>query len=298
MSNFVVAYPYNLNNLNNKMLNINNRVPFINRNRFNSFNNNFSSLTFRRRRINQQRNRNRFRARILRGISAYQQMVNHKWVFDEQVELAVGATYDAIFRANSMQRPYTAAVTHRPMGFDQWAGLYYEYRVIGSKITIKFVGQDINQRVVQVGLGCSSNAGAFTNLSYAQEQANFVGGYLGWPQNPSASSVLQAKFSARKWTRSKVMSNEDLEVSAADASVDGPTEAFWYHLLLQNDDDTNAITVRFQVEIEYCVIWFDPKAVPQSDEPPVPGGLVADKVAKQDEDKLEIIQEEEKIDNP
>jgi len=54
------------------------------------------------------------------------------------MESVSGGAIGFLYRLNSIFDPYYATGGHQPMGHDQWANLYQNYRVLGAKITARF----------------------------------------------------------------------------------------------------------------------------------------------------------------
>lgn len=156
----------------------------------------------------------------------------------------LGAIAFNTFNANSIYDPNETGVGHQPMYRDQWAGIYDQYVVIGSKITVHFASQDTKNWVVGI---CGDDNSAFPPaLTDKMEQNNSVYTMLGGNGD----------------TRTLTMTFEPQENLGIDAKADGasqtsvgsnPSELYcfgvWGHVI----DATLTGKFDFTVEIEYTV---------------------------------------------
>lgn len=155
----------------------------------------------------------------------------------------LGAIAFNTFNANSIFDPNATGVGHQPMYKDQWSGIYNQYVVIGSKITVHFASQDSKNWVVGV---CGDDDSLFpTALTDKMEMNNSV-------------YTLIAGQDVRTLTMT-YEPNADLGV---DAISDGasqtavganPTELFCFGVWGHVADASLTGKFDFTVEIEYTV---------------------------------------------
>lgn len=157
----------------------------------------------------------------------------------------LGAIGFNTFNANSIFDPNETGVGHQPMYRDQWAGIYDQYVVLGSKITVYFAPQAATANFV-VGI-CGDDNNAFpTALTDKMEQNNSV--YTVVSPFCGKVPVLTMTF-------------EPQECFGVDAKSDGssqtsvgsnPSELWCFGVWCHTMNSTTA-KVDITVEIEYTV---------------------------------------------
>lgn len=147
------------------------------------------------------------------------------------------------FNANSIFDPNNTGVGHQPMYRDQWAGVYNQYVVIGSKITVHFASQDSKNWVVGI---CGDDDVNFpTALTDKMEQNNST--YTLLPG--SSAATLTMTFEP----------NADLGIDAISDGAEqtavgsNPSELFCYGVWGHVADASLTGKFDFTVEIEYTV---------------------------------------------
>jgi len=208
--------------------------------------------SYKSRRYPSRRKRSNYKAKITRALAPWQHLVKHRWSAQEGFTVPAITTVDKLFRANSIFEPDPLIATHPAMGFDQWRAIYDEYTVIGSKITVKIFAIDVEE-ICTWALTTLSESTAVTNMSENIEQNGTRTTMVGMEQGGKPFSVLTSRYSAKKWTKSKVMSNEELDCVGNNL----PAEQFYYHLIAQNGH-TEGANFQIQMLIEYTVIWREP----------------------------------------
>lgn len=156
----------------------------------------------------------------------------------------LGAIAFNTFNANSIYDPNETGVGHQPMYRDQWAGIYDQYVVIGSKITVHFASQDTKNWVVGI---CGDDNSLFpVALTDKMEQNNSVYTMLGGIGD----------------TRTLTMTFEPQENFGVDAKSDGasqtavgsnPSELYCFGVWGHVCDPSLTGKFDFTIEIEYTV---------------------------------------------
>jgi hypothetical protein len=161
------------------------------------------------------------------------------------VTSTTGAIGFNTFNANSIFDPDATGIGHQPMFRDNYASIYDQYVVIGSKITVHFAAQTAQNWAVGI---CGDDDSAFSpTLSVKMESNN------------SVYTVLNGTGSGARTLTMTFEPNEDFGV---DAKSDGssqttmgsnPSELWcfgvWGHLI----DASLTGKLDFTVEIEYTV---------------------------------------------
>lgn len=201
------------------------------------------------------------------------QIVKLRYV--QQVALNPVASTSAyiIWRANDIQLPNETASggvattsNHQPYGYDQWAQIYNDYVVIGSKITISALPPNSTNGAASAGdlaLFLSDSATAYTN-SYTQiETGRAVFKQLA-ALGSSGRVILRKGFGAKKfWNLANLKDNITRVGAAVGAS---PNEKAYYHLYWSTNDTsitTSAGPFCWAI-IDYYVIFTGPSDLASS----------------------------------
>lgn len=169
----------------------------------------------------------------------------------------LGALGSHTFGANDIYDPDITGTGHQPMGHDQWANLFNHYVVLGSKITVYPV-QDAGIQ----GL-CGVYLSDDTSTPYTSGD-QFMEAKRGSYQIQSmtrGSRPVKAFFSAKKFFNVKDV-KDNLDRLGAGVGT-SPTDNAVFHVYF-NTIDGNTDTMRFLVQIDYVVLFSEPKDLTQS----------------------------------
>lgn len=170
-----------------------------------------------------------------------------------------------VFTANGCYDPNVTGVGHQPSGFDQMMEYYDHYRVVGSKITVKFVSTSINNvnpAYVAVQLKDTATVSAYINASEFLESrqtgtqymiTGILSGYKNIP--PKITKV----FSARKFFGPDFM-DESYKGSASGNPIDGA----YYHVMAFCVGNNDPGQLDLQVTIDYICLLTEPKEIVSS----------------------------------
>lgn len=160
-----------------------------------------------------------------------------------------GAVARQDYRANSIFDPDFTNTGHQPMWRDNYAAIYDQYVVIGSKITVQFTHVSAaTTGVMVVGIHTDDDSSGSSNLTTMMELNNTVWRQIGPTGSRSDSCTLVGTF-------------EPLEMFGVDAKDDGssatavgstPSEEIYYQIFAANAP-TNTSICEIAVEIEYTV---------------------------------------------
>lgn len=169
------------------------------------------------------------------------------------------------FRANSVYDPDKTGVGHQPSNHDRLAAIYDRYTVLGAKCTVHWVptsSTPISPPPVLL-LHTSENGGDLA-LAHASGGINNVleqprlsnsHSYIG---DPSSKPVMLTKyFSAKKFFGiSKFVGDSPY---SADTTAN-PTEGAFFEVgVISPDDSVDPGAVSVRVEIDYIVVYTEPK---------------------------------------
>lgn len=166
-----------------------------------------------------------------------------------------GILTEQLYSANNIYDPDVSGAGHQPMGHDQWAALFNHYVVLGSKITLKCCDSDSTVAPTHVGLYLSDGKTLSYTSGYQYAEARKGQNRLTAP-GANKTLYMRAKFSAKKFYNVKDMKDNTDRLGAAVGA--SPGEQAFFHFWVQTiDASTN--TIRYIAEIEYIVLFSEPK---------------------------------------
>jgi len=207
----------------------------------------------RRTRFKRGRRRRRFRATFtrVRGVLQSDALMVKLRFFNVNNPPSTSPTTSAAFRMNSAQAPNPLGPA-QPGGWDQYALLYGQYQVLGSKINIKVSNQSSTTSVywalyptdlqspAQSPTQATSQAYAKTRISGVHQSGNSIS---------SATSYMTVKKFIGRTTSS------DIYGSPTDSN---PTEEYFWLFTAASEDGTNQ-NIAVYTTITYYVKFWDRK---------------------------------------
>lgn len=194
------------------------------------------------------------------------QVVKLKYVEGFTVDPGVGIAGTYAFRANSVYDPNATGTGHQPMNFDLWSQLYNHYVVIGAKIKVHVYPSSVagNGGVVQ-GIMLTDDMTYTTHIGTIMENNLCRYRHTGLGPINSYNGVTVSKtFSSKKFfTITNITDNTGRIGSATN---NNPTEQafFVFFLGAPPDNNTDWGVHNCTAEIEYIVLFSEPKEQPQS----------------------------------
>lgn len=198
---------------------------------------------------------------MLKSPIAKQMITKLKYQTDFSIDPGL-ATVDAhVFSANGLYDVDITGTGHQPRGWDELITLYDHAVVVGSKIKVNFVQQASavdTCNIVGISLKDSSSEET-TGNDYME------GGYVkyGVVNSINANSIktITYKCNPNKFlSRSKPLSDPYLKNS----SSTNPTEQAFWHVWGSGMDGHNGGLCNINVNIEYLVVFLEPKNPAQS----------------------------------
>jgi len=184
-------------------------------------------------------------------------LMTHKYVSTIPLSSPVGALINYNFTANGMYDPDLTGGGHQPMYFDQMSALYNHYVVIGSKIRVTVPSSD-NDYMIGV-YNNDDTALVVSSWTALNEQSLATSKMV--PTKATYPTIVQNKWSAKKYFGGSIMSNTDLQGTP----TSNPTEATIYNVFMQSVSQVSTVSAFYaKVEIEYIAIWKELKDVSQS----------------------------------
>lgn len=221
----------------------------------------YKKRQYRKRKPKRKPRRRSYRAnttRLLRGPVNTRSINKLSYVEAVSLSPAPGAIATAQYIANGMYDPTVAVGGHQPMGFDQMMALYHHFTVIGSKITVKFMGDNSNDFLC--GIWLSSDSTTTNNHQVAMERQRSH--YKLVQKNSEATQTIVNRFSAKKFFSCKAIIGES---QYKGNSSSDPTEQALYNVYAGSPDGTSTPTsIKAVVRIDYIAVFSEPIAQAQS----------------------------------
>jgi hypothetical protein len=184
----------------------------------------------------------------------------------------IGATY--FFSANGAYDPNITGSGHQPLNFDQMMLNYEHYTVVTAKIHIEASNVADYGEHVCVGLYLSPDTTSITDVSRLMENGLLVYKHLTPIGGNVATGAVYADNQVQKLDlgcnvmtyfgrhRSPRELLQDTQL-AGDASAN-PAEQVYFGVLIFDPTTTNVVGANFIVNIEFDIIFWEPRKVTQS----------------------------------
>lgn len=194
-------------------------------------------------------------ARIPRPVRSFNQLgfpktlkFVHKYCESVAVSGTAGVPFKYQFSCNGLYDPNITGTGHQPMYFDQVAGLYNQYRVIGSKLRASW--STGSGTTVPYIFGCyiDDDSAAFISQNDILEQKSTKWTSIA-PQTPNMGNI-QMFWSARSNFGPAYVDQNFQGTGSAN-----PSEQQYFTLFGYAQDSTSAVAGWVTVELEYITIW-------------------------------------------
>lgn len=170
------------------------------------------------------------------------------------------ATVDKyIYRANSIFDPNYTGGGHQPLWRDNYASIYNQYVVLGSKVTVKFQAETTDESWV-VGILGDDDTSSPTNILTLMELNNSI-----WDVHGTSHAGHTTLFLTYEPERDLGTNAKD-DGYFATTNIGGDAPVQWYFIIyayLMNASDTGKI-LNYTVEIEYTVKFSNLKTQAQN----------------------------------
>lgn len=162
-----------------------------------------------------------------------------------------------VFSCNGIYDPDVTATGHQPRGFDQLMPLFDHYRVLASRIMVRFFNQDASNPLIG-GVAIRDGTTTETTLFNYTEQGTVRTIPIG-TQDTSIKTIKMG-IAPHKW----------LGLSYKDNSLKGdvssqPIEQCYYHVFVASPNSAvDPSPVDLNIEIDYLVQFIEPKDLTSS----------------------------------
>lgn len=163
-----------------------------------------------------------------------------------QLTSTLGSISTNVFNANSIFDPDATGVGHQPLYRDQYAAIYDQYTVLGSKITVTFQPYQVDQAWV-VGIVGDDDSSISSTLTTRMEQNNSIWRLIG--TNDGGPYQLSLTYSPIKDIGVDVK-NDGYSQTAVGSN---PSELFCFAVWGSQANATLSGMCQVAIEIEYTV---------------------------------------------
>jgi len=175
---------------------------------------------------------------------------------------AGGAPANYQWAINSIFDPNQTGAGHQPLGHDQWALFYANYRVHGIKYYITMTNIGLDQLEVAVQIRPNTDTSAVMD-TIRESPTTVYRSVLGGEQSASGTKVCKGYCSiarARGVSKTVVKAENDYQAAFGANPVALPLLNIW----MQNQDAATSATIRVRVDLVYLVEFNNRKQLTQS----------------------------------
>lgn len=170
----------------------------------------------------------------------------------------------ALFRCNGMYDPNETGVGHQPRFFDEMSGFYDRYRVIGSKITCKFINLSNEPAYIILHQGTTGLATGWNAQQAGELKGTKVRILHGLASGPKSVQSLTSGFSPMKALgkpKSLIYADEGL-----DAQHGAVPDKQWHwtvgmHQVSATLGAQANLNIQVEVSIDFTAEWSDRRPI-------------------------------------
>lgn len=183
-------------------------------------------------------------------------MIKHRYVtwVNQDPGSVVDNKFQKTYRANGLFDPDAALGGHQPSGFDFWSGKYRNYVVLGSKITIRPLGQGSSATCNRLDLTDDAFAPNYlSNESMLSEQSGSITATRWWGnvnQWLGKGDILTKKFSLKARGDPRDAANHGSSTSV-------PTNEWFFHWTQMVAGAMDPGPTTCMIQIDYIAKWFN-----------------------------------------
>lgn len=189
-----------------------------------------------------------------------------RYVDTVNINSVAGGVNSCVMAANNPNDPCSNNVTlaaHKPMRWGQVSYFYKRYMCIGSKITVKYIGQQADNQpmtAIYIWLDLDSNMtptqGYLSNIESGRAKGVMINNVIN-----SRPVTLSKTFSAKKWFNVKDLKDNQQTGLGAEVGAD-PTKLAYFILGCQAANGTSTTTfATFSICIDYVVLFSEPQDI-------------------------------------
>lgn len=179
---------------------------------------------------------------------------------------ATAANSEWVWRGNNIFDPYFTSTGHQPLYFDQLAAIYNTYYVSGSTFKVIIASTDSAAttgagRFLVVPTNDSTNLNATYTFNTILEQEHGKRGYYSQMGGKNDTAISKSRMSTRKMLTAPGRTSYNANGGVTGT---GPTDAWWWHLIISSMNDSATINNTFRVMIVYDCEFSERKSIQAS----------------------------------
>lgn len=198
------------------------------------------------------------KSRIPKALFPKSRMVRMVYVENSPINPAAGTMATHTMRANSIYDPSYTLTGHQPLGYDQCALAYTRYRVLGAKITVRFVAQgSAAADDCYVGIQLHTDTSFISDIEGCMEQPMQTNTWLGNMNSSRSTVTLTKTFSAKRFWGVKSGWAKDTTTEASFGY--NPADVVYFSAwVCPHAAAIDPAAIYLNVKVEYAVCVFDP----------------------------------------
>lgn len=175
--------------------------------------------------------------------------------YEAVYELSGSTNVGIVYRGDSPYDPEFAVGGGQPLGFDQYATLYYLYATTGSSITARFLGASGQQIKLAVWPSVESGTHSYTTGSVVP----------GAKQKLASGGDVKSTVIRNYCTSSKINGHKASMHDRLTNVTGNPTIQPWYwHIVSEALDSATNVNGHVQIVVTYYVTFFDRRVIADS----------------------------------
>lgn len=195
--------------------------------------------------------------RPTQGPFAQRTIATLKYAGDLARTITAGSLDDYMWALNGLYDPDITGTGHQPYGFDEYMGIYQQYRVISARWRITYPGSSDTLKITHVA---NNKTTAYTSASLIAETKGSFSKML--PYNGGSTIVMRGKRYLPKVLGLSPVEYKTEPAVSGDSSAN-PAVVGMLHAMVYNPG-SGSVSYKASVEIWFTVEFFDPVQFTQS----------------------------------
>lgn len=191
--------------------------------------------------------------------------VKLRYVDSTVINPSIGAIGYHWYSANNCSDPDYSGLGHQPSGWDQWGQFYNHYVVVGAKIKATFALRATGTEVGGImigGINLSDDVVATSDMSTLLEQSLATKNYQFFNLSNRPKTITKG-YSAKKFFNVTNITDNWARLGAQVQLT--PAELAYFGVFVGcSDYSVDPPNISCLIEIEYIVVFSEPKEIPQS----------------------------------
>lgn len=169
-----------------------------------------------------------------------------------------------LFRCNGMYDPNETGSGHQPRFFDEMSSFYDRYRVIGSKISVKFINLSNEPAYIVLHQGTTGLGAGWTAQQAGELKGTKVRILHGLNTGPRSVVTLSSGFSPMKALgkpKTLIFADEDLDAQHGEVPAKQWHWTVGMHQVSSTLGAQSDLNVQCEISIDYTAEWSDRRPI-------------------------------------